>query len=188
MINKDYLKNLNEAQKEAVMHLEGPLLIVAGAGSGKTKVLTSRIVHIIRTHKAFSNQILAVTFTNKAAKEMQNRVSKILGSSAEYSTHVDISTFSCSIKTSTLGVVENPKSIIFIPILKETSQIILHIFFPEALPSLPTAIETGLFLFISFKCCMNENVKFFITTEFKLESTSPFKVPRIPEIDLINGI
>ncbi len=82
MINNDYLKNLNEAQKEAVMHLDGPLLIVAGAGSGKTKVLTSRIANIIKEKKAFPNQILAVTFTNKAAKEMQNRVSKILGSTA----------------------------------------------------------------------------------------------------------
>ena len=82
MINKDYLKNLNDAQKDAVLHLEGPLLIVAGAGSGKTKVLTSRIANIIKEKKAFPNQILAVTFTNKAAKEMQNRVSKILGSSA----------------------------------------------------------------------------------------------------------
>ena len=78
MINKDYLKNLNEAQKEAVMHLDGPLLIVAGAGSGKTKVLTSRIAHIIKQKKAFPNQVLAVTFTNKAAKEMQSRVSRIL--------------------------------------------------------------------------------------------------------------
>ena len=82
MVNSDYLKNLNEAQKEAVLSLEGPLLIVAGAGSGKTKVLTSRIAHIIKNNKAFPNQILAVTFTNKAAKEMQDRVSKILGSSA----------------------------------------------------------------------------------------------------------
>ena len=82
MINKDYLKNLNEPQKEAVLHLDGPLLIVAGAGSGKTKVLTSRIANIIREKKAFPNQILAVTFTNKAAKEMQNRVSNILGSAA----------------------------------------------------------------------------------------------------------
>jgi len=82
MVNSDYLKNLNEAQKEAVTHLNGPLLIVAGAGSGKTKVLTSRIAHIIAEKKAFPNQILSVTFTNKAAKEMQNRVSKILGAGA----------------------------------------------------------------------------------------------------------
>ena len=74
MINSDYLKNLNNAQKKAVLHLEGPLLIVAGAGSGKTKVLTSRIAHIIKEKKAFPNQILSVTFTNKAAKEMQTRV------------------------------------------------------------------------------------------------------------------
>jgi DNA helicase-2/ATP-dependent DNA helicase PcrA len=82
MINSDYLKNLNNAQKEAVLHLDGPVLIVAGAGSGKTKVLTSRIAHIIREKKAFPNQILSVTFTNKAAKEMQIRVSKMLGSAA----------------------------------------------------------------------------------------------------------
>ena len=78
MLVSDYLSNLNEKQKEAVLHLNGPLLIVAGAGSGKTKVLTSRIAHIIQTHKAFSSQVLAVTFTNKAAKEMQIRVSKLL--------------------------------------------------------------------------------------------------------------
>ena len=82
MVNSDFLKNLNNAQKEAVMYLDGPLLIVAGAGSGKTKVLTSRIANIIKQKKAFPNQILAVTFTNKAAKEMHNRVSNILGSSA----------------------------------------------------------------------------------------------------------
>ena len=69
MLKSDYLINLNEKQQEAVLHLDGPLLIVAGAGSGKTKVLTSRIAHIIQSHKAFSSQILAVTFTNKAAKK-----------------------------------------------------------------------------------------------------------------------
>ena len=78
MINSEYLNNLNKAQKEAVLHLDGPLLIVAGAGSGKTKVLTSRIAHIIKEKKAYPNQILSVTFTNKAAKEMQNRVCSIL--------------------------------------------------------------------------------------------------------------
>ena len=78
MINSEYLNNLNKAQKEAVLYLEGPLLIVAGAGSGKTKVLTSRIAHIIKEKKAFPNQILSVTFTNKAAQEMRNRVSLIL--------------------------------------------------------------------------------------------------------------
>ena len=82
MLNLEYLKNLNDAQKEAVSYLEGPLLIVAGAGSGKTKVLTSRIAHIIKQKKAFPNQIIAVTFTNKAAKEMQNRVSAILKNEA----------------------------------------------------------------------------------------------------------
>jgi DNA helicase-2/ATP-dependent DNA helicase PcrA len=78
MTNLEYLNSLNKAQREAVFYLSGPLLIVAGAGSGKTKVLTSRIAHIIREKKAYPNQILSVTFTNKAAKEMQNRVSYIL--------------------------------------------------------------------------------------------------------------
>ncbi len=82
MVNLEYLNNLNKAQTQAVTHIDGPLLIVAGAGSGKTKVLTSRIAHIIAEKKAYPNQILAVTFTNKAAKEMQSRVSKILGASA----------------------------------------------------------------------------------------------------------
>ncbi len=82
MVNSEFLKNLNKSQKEAVMYLDGPLLIVAGAGSGKTKVLTTRIANIIHEKKAFPNQILAVTFTNKAAREMQVRVSKILGSTA----------------------------------------------------------------------------------------------------------
>ncbi|MDB9811650.1 UvrD-helicase domain-containing protein [Candidatus Pelagibacter sp.] len=81
-MNSEYLNNLNKAQKKAVLCLDGPLLIVAGAGSGKTKVLTSRIAHIIKEKKAFPNQILSVTFTNKAAKEMQHRVSSILNSEA----------------------------------------------------------------------------------------------------------
>ena len=59
MINKDYLKNLNKAQKEAVTHLDGPLLIVAGAGSGKTKVLTSRIANIIKEKKGISKSNLS---------------------------------------------------------------------------------------------------------------------------------
>ncbi len=82
MVNSEILKSLNKAQKKAVIHLDGPLLIVAGAGSGKTKVLTTRIANIIQQKKAFPNQILAVTFTNKAAREMQTRVSKILGADA----------------------------------------------------------------------------------------------------------
>ncbi len=79
MTNLEYLDNLNKSQKEAVSYISGPLLIVAGAGSGKTKVLTSRIAHILKLNKAFPSQILSVTFTNKAAREMHNRVSKILG-------------------------------------------------------------------------------------------------------------
>jgi len=78
IIKQNYLSNLNNNQKEAIINLEGPCLIVAGAGSGKTKVLTTRVVHIIKEKKAWPNQILCVTFTNKAAREMQNRISAFL--------------------------------------------------------------------------------------------------------------
>jgi DNA helicase-2/ATP-dependent DNA helicase PcrA len=74
----DYLKDLNERQREAVLHINGPLMIVAGAGSGKTKVLTTRITHLMASGVDAFN-ILALTFTNKAAKEMKERVEKILG-------------------------------------------------------------------------------------------------------------
>jgi DNA helicase-2/ATP-dependent DNA helicase PcrA len=75
---QNYLNELNKNQKEAIIDLDGPCLIVAGAGSGKTKVLTSRVVHIIKEKKAWPNQILCVTFTNKAAREMQNRITNSL--------------------------------------------------------------------------------------------------------------
>ena len=80
MVNSDYLKNLNEAQKQAVLFLDGPLLIVAGAGSGKTRVLTYRIVHLINQNIDPFN-ILALTFTNKAAAEMKKRISESVGDS-----------------------------------------------------------------------------------------------------------
>ena len=75
---QNYLDHLNKNQKEAITDLDGPCLIVAGAGSGKTRVLTSRVVHIIKEKKAWPNQILCVTFTNKAAREMQNRIANFL--------------------------------------------------------------------------------------------------------------
>ncbi len=76
------IESLNKEQKEAVLNTEGPNLIVAGAGSGKTRVLTTRLIHIIKQKKAWPSQILCVTFTNKAAKEMQSRVmSHVKGSS-----------------------------------------------------------------------------------------------------------
>ncbi len=76
---QDYLSGLNEQQKEAVLHKDGPVMIVAGAGSGKTKVLTTRIIHLMAAHGVDAFNILALTFTNKAAKEMKERVEKILG-------------------------------------------------------------------------------------------------------------
>ena len=78
----ELLQNLNKEQKEAVLNTEGPNLVVAGAGSGKTRVLTTRLAHIINEKKAWSSQILCVTFTNKAAKEMQSRVMSYVKSSS----------------------------------------------------------------------------------------------------------
>lgn len=74
----DLTKSLNSPQSEAVLHTDGPLLILAGAGSGKTRVLTHRMVHLIATGKAAPDEILCVTFTNKAAREMEHRIYKIL--------------------------------------------------------------------------------------------------------------
>ena len=76
---QEYLNGLNERQKEAVLHKDGPIMIIAGAGSGKTKVLTTRIAHLMAFHHVDAFNILALTFTNKAAKEMKERVEKILG-------------------------------------------------------------------------------------------------------------
>ncbi len=77
-----YLTSLNPEQLEAVKHIDGALLVLSGAGTGKTKVLTTRICHILASKRAFPSQILAVTFTNKAAKEMSERINSMIGSMA----------------------------------------------------------------------------------------------------------
>lgn len=89
-MNTDILDGLNNEQKEAVLHFKGPLLILAGAGSGKTRVLTHRIAYLIHEYEINPWNILAITFTNKAAKEMRERVDRIVGYGAE---NVWVSTF-----------------------------------------------------------------------------------------------
>src|ERR1700758_296338 len=88
----DFLAGLNPQQREAVQHVEGPLLLLAGAGSGKTRVITHRIAHLIETHRVPGPAVLAVTFTNKAADEMRQRVENLISESAKNSLPL-VSTF-----------------------------------------------------------------------------------------------
>ena len=82
-IIEKFTEKLNTAQTEAVNYMEGPLIVLAGAGTGKTKVLTTRVAHIIDNNLAFPSQILCVTFTNKAAREMSERVQKLVSQNME---------------------------------------------------------------------------------------------------------
>src|ERR1700733_521025 len=78
-----YLADLNEPQRQAVETLDGPVLVLAGADTGKTRALTARLAHILTLRRAFPSQVLAVTFTNKAAREMRDRLERLIGTAVE---------------------------------------------------------------------------------------------------------
>ena len=92
----DAIKRLNPQQRKAVEAVDGPLLIMAGAGSGKTRVLTHRIAYLIGKRKAAPWSILAITFTNKAAREMQERVGKLVGGSGQRYLGIHVSLHVCA--------------------------------------------------------------------------------------------
>jgi len=105
----EYLKRLNDKQLESCMDTEGPSLIIAGAGSGKTSVLTSRIAYLINEKGIDPSDILAITFTNKAAKEMKDRLEKVVGSGAKFVTCKTFHSFSAFVLRNDIEVLKDRK-------------------------------------------------------------------------------
>ena len=99
------LDQLNAEQKKAVLYNDGPLLILAGAGSGKTKVLTTKIAYLIKEKQVSPYEILAITFTNKAAKEMKERVENLIQTSAEEKNYKNINEIKIPLAIATVDTI-----------------------------------------------------------------------------------
>ena len=150
--NENYLDLLNPVQREAVQATEGPVLVLAGAGSGKTRVLTYRIVHICHTKKAIPSEILAMTFTNKAAGEMKERIQKLLNIQSGFWIGTFHSVFAKILRweaehigyTSDFVIYDSDDQVMLIKMIMDSEQIPIKEFNPKAVNSVISRLKNQL--------------------------------------------